>query len=104
MSSDLPPSHQSRPSSAPSSDRNRTRDRNAMNACDEAVQTDLLPLTQTSDVATITDPDSHPAPMPTTSTSPSSNVSNLNSDDAIRVRSNLATSITAPILKQTHVQ
>ena len=95
MSSDLPPTHQSRPKSAPSSDRNRTRDRTT-NACDEAAQTDPLPITHTSNVATSTYPVS---PQPTAYSSTPSESTHLHSEDAIRVRSNLATSITAPILK-----
>ena len=98
MSSDLPPVNQARPKSAPSSERNRIRDKNATNACDEAAQTDLPLAKLTTDASTSPVQDSNMSPPPA-STNPSQQISsNLHSDDAIRIRSNLAKSILDPIM------
>ena len=67
MSSDLPPVNQARPKSEPSSKRNRIRDKNATNACDEAAQTDLPLAKLTTDASTspVQDSDMPPPPAST---------------------------------------
>ena len=100
MSSDLPPVNQTRPKSAPSSERNCIRDRKATDACDEAVQTDLASAKLTTD-AYISPVQGSILSPPPASSNPSQHISsNLHSDDAISICSNLAKSITDPIINK----
>ena len=80
MTTDPVPPRTSRPASAPSADRNRVRASNSVSACDESSQT-------------VSSNTSNNEPSP-----------DLQSAEAIRIRSKLADSIISPILNQSHIQ